>query len=50
MYIFVSRFSDLTYDILKGQIFVCAGVEYLTFDILLHVKSEQKAIIFSHQK
>ena len=27
---------------IKDYIFVCLGVEYLTFDILLHAKSEEK--------
>ena len=26
---------------IKGYIFVCVGVEYLTFDILVYPKSEQ---------
>ena len=29
---------------------MCWGIEYLTFDILLHAKSEQKVINFVYQK
>ena len=36
---------------IKGYIFVCVGVEYLAFDILLHAKSEKKLLVikFVHQ-
>ena len=40
-------FSDLTLQgiiYMKGYIFVCMVVEYLTFDILVHAKSDEKYI------
>ena len=44
--IFVFLFSDLIiYDKYQRlDIRVCGGVEYLTFDILLHAKPEQKVV------
>ena len=44
-YLFLYIFSDLTYNIyLSLDIRVWGGVEYLTFDILLYAKFEQKVI------
>ena len=34
---------------IKGQKFVCLGVGFLAFNVLLHTKSEQKEIDFVHQ-
>ena len=36
------RFNVNIYQ--RLEIFVCVGVDYLTFDILLHAKSEQNMI------
>ena len=34
---------------IKGKKFVCVGVDFLAFNVLLHIKSEQKVINFAQQ-
>ena len=42
IYFHITFFSDLTYNIFKRlDMCVGGGVEYITFDILLHAKSEK---------